>query len=101
MGRGLQDHQAWQQVELHGLSRNREGPGDRGLRRDHRGGRCQHDQQGQRARGNQREERLLHRPGRCEQKRALAEKSVQEFLAGKQVRKVIVVPGKLVNIVAN
>jgi leucyl-tRNA synthetase len=33
--------------------------------------------------------------------RALAEENVQSHLAGKTVRKVIVVPGKLVNIVAN
>jgi len=32
---------------------------------------------------------------------ALAEAAVQPFLAGKTVRKVIVVPGSLVNIVAN
>jgi leucyl-tRNA synthetase len=34
------------------------------------------------------------------EKLALANNRVQEFLAGKQVRKVVVVPGKLVNIVA-
>jgi leucyl-tRNA synthetase len=33
--------------------------------------------------------------------RALADDKVQELLAGKTVRKVIVVPGKLVNIVAS
>jgi len=32
---------------------------------------------------------------------ALANQRIQEFLAGKQVRKVIVVPGKLVNVVAS
>ena len=35
------------------------------------------------------------------EKAALAEENVQSFLDGKTVRKVIVVPGKLVNIVAN
>jgi leucyl-tRNA synthetase len=35
------------------------------------------------------------------EKAALANNRVQEFLAGKQVRKVIVVPGKLVNVVAS
>jgi leucyl-tRNA synthetase len=32
---------------------------------------------------------------------ALADKRVQELIAGKQVRKIIVVPGKLVNIVVS
>ena len=32
---------------------------------------------------------------------ALAQPNVQQFIDGKTVRKVIVVPGKLVNIVAN
>jgi leucyl-tRNA synthetase len=32
---------------------------------------------------------------------ALANKRMQEFLAGKQIRKVVVVPGKLVNVVAS
>ena len=32
---------------------------------------------------------------------ALASAKVQEFTAGKTIRKVIVVPGRLVNIVAN
>jgi leucyl-tRNA synthetase len=35
------------------------------------------------------------------EKAALAEENVQSFIDGKTVRKVIVVPGKLVNIVAN
>jgi len=35
------------------------------------------------------------------EKQALAETSVQRFIEGKSIRKVIVVPGKLVNIVAN
>ncbi len=35
------------------------------------------------------------------EKQALAETSVQRFIEGKNIRKVIVVPGKLVNIVAN
>ena len=35
------------------------------------------------------------------EQQALGESSVQRFIEGKQVRKVIVVPGKLVNIVAN
>jgi len=34
------------------------------------------------------------------EKLALADANVQPFLAGKQVKKVIVVPGKLVNIAA-
>ena len=34
------------------------------------------------------------------EKLALANERVQEHLAGKQVKKVIVVPGKLVNVVA-
>jgi leucyl-tRNA synthetase len=32
---------------------------------------------------------------------ALADPKVQELLAGKTVRKIVVVPGKLINIVAN
>ena len=32
---------------------------------------------------------------------ALAQENVQQFIDGKTVRKIIVVPGKLVNIVAN
>ena len=32
---------------------------------------------------------------------ALAQSNVQQFIDGKTIRKVIVVPGKLVNIVAN
>ena len=32
---------------------------------------------------------------------ALAQANVQQFIEGKTVRKIIVVPGKLVNIVAN
>ncbi len=35
------------------------------------------------------------------EKQALQHEKIQEFLEGKTVRKVIVVPGKLVNIVAN
>jgi leucyl-tRNA synthetase len=35
------------------------------------------------------------------EKQALAEENVQSFIDGKTIRKVIVVPGKLVNIVAN
>ena len=35
------------------------------------------------------------------EKLALANRRVQEFLAGKQVRKVVIVPGKLVNVVAS
>ena len=35
------------------------------------------------------------------EKFALADAKVQELIAGKTVRKVVVVPGKLVNIVAN
>ena len=34
------------------------------------------------------------------EKAALAERSIQNHIAGKTVRKVIVVPGKLVNVVA-
>jgi leucyl-tRNA synthetase len=39
-------------------------------------------------------------PNDVAEQAALAEPSVQNHLAGKTVRKVIVVPGKLVNIVA-
>ena len=35
------------------------------------------------------------------EKLALADDKVQELIAGKTVRKVVVIPGKLVNIVAN
>ena len=33
------------------------------------------------------------------QRRALAEENVQRFIAGQAVRKIVVVPGKLVNVV--
>ena len=35
------------------------------------------------------------------EKLALADPKVQEFIAGKAVKKIVVVPGKLVNIVAS
>jgi leucyl-tRNA synthetase len=35
------------------------------------------------------------------EKLALADEKIQEFTAGKTVRKVIAIPGKLVNVVAN
>jgi leucyl-tRNA synthetase len=35
------------------------------------------------------------------EKAALADERIRELLAGKTIRKVIVVPGKLVNVVAN
>jgi len=34
------------------------------------------------------------------EKLALAQKNVQDFIAGKEIRKIIVVPGKIVNVVA-
>ena len=41
---------------------------------------------------------LWHEPGHAEAA-ALADENVQRFVSGKQIKKIVVVPGKLVNIV--